>query len=25
VETLLGPARSLFTPVDARERVFRRA
>lgn len=23
VETLLGPTRSLFTPVDARERVFR--
>lgn len=25
VESLLGPARALFTPVDARERVFRRA
>ena len=25
VETLLGDARSLFTTVDARERIFRRA
>jgi chemotaxis methyl-accepting protein methylase len=25
VETLLGRARSMFTPIDARERVFRRA
>jgi chemotaxis methyl-accepting protein methylase len=25
VETLLGPARSLFVPVDARERIFRRS
>jgi chemotaxis methyl-accepting protein methylase len=24
VETLLGPARTLFTPIDARERIFRR-
>jgi chemotaxis protein methyltransferase CheR len=24
VETLLGPTRALFTPVDARERIFRR-
>jgi chemotaxis protein methyltransferase CheR len=24
VETLLGPARSMFAPVDARERIFRR-
>jgi chemotaxis methyl-accepting protein methylase len=24
VETLLGPARSRFTPIDARERIFRR-
>jgi chemotaxis methyl-accepting protein methylase len=25
VETLLGPVRSRFTPIDARERIFRRA
>ena len=24
VETLLGPTRSLFDPVDARERIFQR-
>lgn len=25
VETLLGPSRALFTPIDARERIFQRA